>query len=141
MVVIEIPHPFPLVSIPYRGATFLNGIQAIVTSALFALWFPSPIGELHFSMGPLHYYEEWMPDCFHPLSGSYISQCNWAFFFQCFFYVSIPYRGATFLNQYSPLLPPVGVWFPSPIGELHFSIPSPQTRLQSGVNTGIAWQK
>ena len=40
--------PFDIkVSVPYRGATFLNTAW-IVTAA--ALVFPSPIGELHFSM-------------------------------------------------------------------------------------------
>ena len=62
------------VSIPYRGATFLNGCLRNPTS---------------------------FSTCFHPLSGSYISQwhtgnCHVRFIR---FMVSIPYRGATFLNQ------------------------------------------
>lgn len=31
--------------------------------------------------------------------------------------------------------------FPSPIGELHFSIPSPQPHVLSGTNRGIAGEK
>lgn len=31
--------------------------------------------------------------------------------------------------------------FPSPVGELHFSIPSLQSRHQSGLMVGIAWEK
>ena len=59
------------VSVPYRGATFLNeagNIQLLCTDK-----FPSPIGELHFSIGLEH------TDIF-------------------FLSVSVPYRGATFLN-------------------------------------------
>ena len=36
--------------------------------------------------------------------------------------VSVPYRGATFLNNSLMRLPAGGRKFPSPIGELHFSI-------------------
>ena len=60
------------VSVPYRGATFLNeagNIQLLCTDK-----FPSPIGELHFSM-----MMELRDD-----------------FKEC---VSVPYRGATFLND------------------------------------------
>ena len=61
--------------------------------------FPSPIGELHFSI------DELIPiardiQCFRPLSGSYISQ------FTITSFTSFPVA-----------------LFPSPIGELHFSIP------------------
>ena len=38
--------------------------------------------------------------CFRPLSGSYISQYSFAFLFLYqFLTVSVPYRGATFLNE------------------------------------------
>ena len=107
-----------LVSVPYRGATFLNRYS-------WCTWwndrkFPSPIGELHFSIG--------MSNLFNvPVK------------------VSVPYRGATFLNSlwfshyivdhcFRPLsgsyISQWSFWnervrcclFPSPIGELHFSI-------------------
>ena len=39
-----------IVSVPYRGATFLN-IKTFQTSADSRRKFPSPIGELHFSIG------------------------------------------------------------------------------------------
>ena len=132
------------VSVPYRGATFLNILLLFFSFTSFLL-FPSPIGELHFSMrfsnttkrrtnlfpspiGELHFSivylwkleMEWKW-CFRPLSGSYISQ-------SCFFIslsysslVSVPYRGATFLNTLPDLTIHL-VSFPSPIGELHFSI-------------------
>ena len=61
---------------------------------------------------------------FRPLSGSYISQ----YFISCvcllFIFVSVPYRGATFLNCNNKKAWSwhAGERFPSPIGELHFSI-------------------
>ena len=81
--------------------------------------FPSPIGELHFSI-TFNALLEIDRTCFRPLSGSYISQWR---------YnndknkdnVSVPYRGATFLNR-SELTSVLNDLFPSPIGELHFSI-------------------
>ena len=113
---------------------------------LDVLRFPSPIGELHFSIffcfsfplpvsycfRPLSgsYISQWgfqilqkeEQTCFRPLSGSYISQ-------SCFFIslsysslVSVPYRGATFLNNAGRSGKDKKGQFPSPIGELHFSI-------------------
>ena len=55
---------------------------------------------------------------FRPLSGNYISQ------FVVFSFTS-----------------PAVSEFPSPVGELHFSIPSLQSRHQSGLMVGIAWEK
>ena len=257
-----VSHGVTLVSVPYRGATFLNNRR---TCSAKAVWkpFPSPIGELHFSIrlsdslrnycsgfrplsgsyisqyskavasrtkalekfpspiGELHfsitpawvannlcafsfrplsgsYISQWystitdrenLLNSFRPLSGSYISQsCNLAerrsplrvsvpyrgaTFLNCFSSsslaassaVSVPYRGATFLNENSTFtmefIGPVSVpyrgatflnpcsqvkgfgtnRFPSPIGELHFSIPSPQPHVLSGTNRGIAGEK
>ena len=83
------------VSVPYRGATFLNAFSMV-----------SPYGV--------------MPR-FRPLSGSYISQSYPKLIILSYIYVSVPYRGATFLNIRG--LPVMNVvLFPSPIGELHFSI-------------------
>ena len=80
-------------------------------------------------------------------------------------FVSVPYRGATFLNEAGNIQllctdkfpSPIGelhfsiescetdgeldILFPSPIGELHFSIPSPQPHVLSGTNRGIAGEK
>ena len=154
------------VSVPYRGATFLNRNKNIVGNSVRG--FPSPIGELHFSIKTqLIGGQTWKS--FRPLSGSYISQ----YFISCvcllFIFVSVPYRGATFLNKnckslasakrvsvpyrgatflnnhrkewerviYTSFRPLSGSYisqllignvtclikmFPSPIGELHFSI-------------------
>ena len=65
--------------------------------AIFWCVFPSPIGELHFSI-PFLFVFSCVCLCFRPLSGSYISQ-----FRECKasrkVSVSVPYRGATFLNN------------------------------------------
>ena len=55
--------------------------------------------------------------------------------------VSVPYRGATFLNRIKISVADAVASFPSPIGELHFSIPSPQPHVLSGTNRGIAGEK
>ena len=107
--------------------------------------FPSPIGELHFSI------DELIPiardiQCFRPLSGSYISQSSThhsailhyrfpspigelhfsivrnAYWTKKTISVSVPYRGATFLNHQWITHPRRMTQFPSPIGELHFSM-------------------
>ena len=65
------------VSVPYRGATFLNIDSA--SSSTTCGEFPSPIGELHFSME------------------------DWKAFLQVLRRVSVPYRGATFLNLGLPV--------------------------------------
>ena len=187
-----VQYPETQVSVPYRGATFLNTPSFFVITPLKAR-FPSPIGELHFSMqdsyskeftefkfpspiGELHFsmknnYLNNLNWGFRPLSGSYISQyLNGQFqqssplvfpspigelHFSIFYFispaiharVSVPYRGATFLNSQVVLLAVIFVCvsvpyrgatflnmaktfdstriqvkFPSPIGELHFSI-------------------
>ena len=103
---------------PLSGSYISQSLQR--TSGQWNLLFPSPIGELHFSMifqkckrgkwlfpspiGELHFsiqyfFNNWKYRYgFRPLSGSYISQyrqddrTSW-------WLVSVPYRGATFLNM------------------------------------------
>ena len=86
-------------------------------SAILHYRFPSPIGELHFSIVRNAYWTK-----------KTIS-------------VSVPYRGATFLNDVRLRGYDKRTEFPSPIGELHFSIPSPQPHVLSGTNRGIAGEK
>ena len=69
ILILQLQH---LVSVPYRGATFLNVPQQ--GRRLSQFLFPSPIGELHFSIRILE------------ILGGYSK-------------VSVPYRGATFLNK------------------------------------------
>ena len=84
--------------------------------------FPSPIGELHFSIIQVKAVNVIPEKGFRPLSGElhfsivglvYIQTLN-------FKTVSVPYRGATFLNFHLQIYHLLS--FPSPIGELHFSI-------------------
>ena len=84
--------------------------------------FPSPIGELHFSIKIFSFVSR-SQRCFRPLSGSYISQLRLQVVSHGVTLVSVPYRGATFLNN-RRTCSAKAVWkpFPSPIGELHFSI-------------------
>ena len=63
-------HP---VSVPYRGATFLNNTWVIM--AMLGQRFPSPIGELHFSI-VFRSKQLTLFQSFRPLSGSYISQLS-----------------------------------------------------------------
>ena len=99
--------PLYLVSVPYRGATFLNHSSS---SSLISLSVSVPYRGATFLNGKGEKFYEY-DESFRPLSGSYISQ----FFngFNFFFLVCL---------------------FPSPIGELHFSIPSPQPQSLSGTN-------
>ena len=57
------------VSVPYRGATFLNRLES---NSEVTEEFPSPIGELHFSIRKK--ISKTQLRSFRPLSGSYISQ-------------------------------------------------------------------
>ena len=60
--------------------------------------FPSPIGELHFSISR-HRTAKVLCLYFRPLSGSYISQSYDGVCFWHRYSISVPYRGATFLNK------------------------------------------
>ena len=132
-----------IVSVPCRGTTFLNSLLTVIALSTSALKFPSPVGELHFSIclsdfpfistisvpcrGTTFLNQQEFADKlkisrnFRPLSGNYISQSvwrnndSWQLNFR-------PLSG----NYISQL-----IWwkerrnlttFPSPVGELHFSI-------------------
>ena len=86
-----------IVSVPYRGATFLNiqfeelakGYEAVSVPYRGAT-FLNIFHEIRFNI---------FRSCFRPLSGSYISQYSTAYPWQGRYNVSVPYRGATFLNE------------------------------------------
>ena len=105
-----------MVSVPYRGATFLNR------------WLTSLIKVFVIHVSVPYRGATFLND--RPLSFS----VPWRF-------VSVPYRGATFLNLSFLMLYQGLLLFPSPIGELHFSIPSPQPHVLSGTDRGIAGEK
>ena len=129
-------------SVPYRGATFLNASVDVAPPKHSE--FPSPIGELHFSIvtcklanktfskfpspiGELHFSilekdtMKVVSHSFRPLSGSYISQ--YIRMMQCFCVTLFPspigelHFSIRIVNHLQ-----VQNVFPSPIGELHFSI-------------------
>ena len=104
-----------LVSVPYRGATFLNLRLGFLIRLLIMVSVP------------------YRGATFLNIAGADISPFSTK--------VSVPYRGATFLNDYVFFVCDAPKTFPSPIGELHFSIPSPQPHVLSGTNRGIAGEK
>ena len=110
------------VSVPYRGATFLNGTHNLREWKSILRFRPLSGSYISQSMNnvmslgiycfrPLSgsYISQWYCSCdqinaclyrFRPLSGSYISQCFFCLFsLSEFALVSVPYRGATFLNS------------------------------------------
>ena len=107
------------VSVPYRGATFLNLMYDL--HHIHNLQFPSPIGELHFSIID-KYPEAKLLEVSVPYRGATFLNMVFNVVMQKI-NVSVPYRGATFLNKIKSYLENNGITqFPSPIGELHFSI-------------------
>ena len=160
-------HMINVISVPYRGATFLNRAWELVKKSAMTDF--RPLSGSYISQSNV--LSEYVKNVnFRPLSGSYISQYCWktrrkrnfnrisvpyrgATFlnyktvkrFRRERLISVPYRGATFLNEI--LIYPSSTWdyfrplsgsyisqsnlrfvtlrinlFPSPIGELHFSI-------------------
>ena len=85
------------VSVPSRGATFLNWIYKNLKNPEFK--FPSPIGELHFSMvsQSLNGYNIMSLEFPSPIGELHFSIILGLSKAMCCF-VSVPYRGATFLN-------------------------------------------
>ena len=81
------------VSVPCRGTAFLNNNS---NNLRIGDWFPSPVGELHFSMVETQHVESVT--------------------------VSVPCRGTAFLNTTITLTIKITEEFPSPVGELHFSM-------------------
>ena len=85
------------VSVPYRGATFLN------------------FSKLTHNSGSTNVSVPYRGATFLNDTDNCLNQKNML--------VSVPYRGATFLNTPSFfVITPLKARFPSPIGELHFSI-------------------
>ena len=110
------------VSVPYRGATFLNLLLDslwILTSTSFRPLsgsyisqssdgtsphtavpsFPSPIGELHFSMGHISDRDGVHSGFPSPIGELHFSIGKKLHLTYLLIPVSVPYRGATFLNQ------------------------------------------
>ena len=85
------------VSVPCRGTTFLNSNERLTVKSVSK--FPSPVGELHFSMQLKRSLMIILG--FRPLSGNYISQSVFMDLDRIARgRVSVPCRGTTFLNTY-----------------------------------------
>ena len=110
----------PIVSVPYRGATFLNYYMYI--SSICKHLFPSPIGELHFSIFITKYDRRNEAQVSVPYRGAtFLNEIMMDIVED--YQVSVPYRGATFLNNRKQCyIIQSSTRFPSPIGELHFSM-------------------
>ena len=90
-------YQFLTVSVPYRGATFLNEV--------------------------FKYYKKKNKPVSVPYRGATFLNNALMNSEEIFYDVSVPYRGATFLNSLSMKAGDgMEMVFPSPIGELHFSI-------------------
>ena len=85
------------VSVPYRGATFLNLVSLFPYHIL--LWFPSPIGELHFSIFSSRSSLRGTKQFPSPIGELHFSIFSTKYGLTYFAVVSVPYRGATFLNS------------------------------------------
>ena len=91
-------------------------------SAILHYRFPSPIGELHFSIVRNAYWTKKTISVSVPYRGATFLNDVRLRGYDKRTEVSVPYRGATFLNHQWITHPRRMTQFPSPIGELHFSI-------------------
>ena len=84
--------------------------------------FPSPIGELHFSIFSLNSTKLFPQKVSVPYRGATFLNPTELQWYVHSYIVSVPYRGATFLNTDKIFLTLQAHTFPSPIGDLHFSM-------------------
>ena len=153
-----------MVFVPYRGLIFLNSKKDFVGELQEV--FPSPTGDLYFSMAfGILYFENGIRVSV-PYRGLIFLNCSGFNFARGFESVSVPYRGLIFLNTVSvdgnikqftysfrPLpgtyisqsAAPIQTFhtkstFPSPTGDLYFSIPSPQFLVNTDCITQFAWE-
>ena len=133
------------VSVPCRGTTFLNSIpvhykrdvvgfrplsgnyisqsEPDISSTMTILsTFPSPVGELHFSIIFCIYYKIGGGTSFRPLSGNYISQLGRYYQRQKSPYKCFRPLSGNYISQSVSCDEMEQILFPSPVGELHFSI-------------------
>ena len=108
------------VSVPYRGTTFLNGEKWFVSKLYVG--FPSPIGELHFSIRYyLAMYQEQRKMFPSPIGELHFSIDTYAEYDLIESPFPSPIGELHFSMVYILMLDAI-LWFPSPIGELHFSM-------------------
>ena len=126
------------ISVPYRGATFLN---FDLNYFQFCCQYFRPLSGSYISQFLCGDKICIIGKYFRPLSGSYISQYVPSLFI--FVKCSTDFRplSGSYISQFDDVRGVRLYGFPSPIGELHFSIPSPQPHVLSGTNRGIAGEK
>ena len=107
--------PSPIGELHFSMKLYLDNCHIYIT-------FPSPIGELHFSIFSLNS-TKLFPQRFPSPIGELHFSIAFSAPLNASLSVSVPYRGATFLNYETASMVGVSIReFPSPIGELHFSI-------------------
>ena len=87
---------YRMVSVPYRGATFLNFCEMFYGRTFTSV--SVPYRGATFLNEYVWCSYRICQKSFRPLSGSYISQSEKRKGYTCKSWVSVPYRGATFLN-------------------------------------------
>ena len=139
---------------PLSGSCISQLTTRMTSAIVRSLQFPSPIGELHFSIGDaatkvktftvsvpyrgatflnnLRILLGRLNSVSVPYRGAtFLNQVVLlAVILICS--ISVPYRGATFLNFFPKFYKTLSAKFPSPIGELHFSIMMSQTHGEAG---------
>ena len=108
------------VSVPYRGATFLN-LKAMFSLKSKITGF-RPLSGSYISQYEHGNIKDYMCACFRPLSGSYISQCSESFNPEVITFCFRPLSGSYISQSSTHHSAILHYRFPSPIGELHFSI-------------------
>ena len=122
---------------------FPSPVGELHFSIVYRFWihwksgFPSPVGELHFSMftkPERRYYEIFIVSV--PCRGTTFLNKIWNHFTDRWIIVSVPCRGTTFLNKKQYTIIKSSGKFPSPVGELHFSI-SPRNVISCYVSVSV----
>ena len=107
-----------LVSVPCRGTAFLNKSRELRGKE--ETMFPSPVGELHFSIEIISMMDD--NSCFRPLSGNCISQSESIIAYILDYFSFRPLSGNCISQYTRQAEKAMNEVFPSPVGELHFSI-------------------
>ena len=109
----------------YKFPSPLGELYFLIRAAICMMgkqqWFPSPLGELYFLIlgKVLHPRRKSIMKFPSPLGELYFL-INRKSPNETLTGVSVPSRGAIFLNRVKRLLISSGNWFPSPLGELYF---------------------
>ena len=108
------------VSVPYRGLIFLNQYNNIKCAGMPK--FPSPTGDLYFSMAVKIEIAKSFKKVSVPYRGLiFLNGSAWGGI-EPPYTVSVPYRGLIFLNLVSLVIDFLHNQFPSPTGDLYFSM-------------------